>query len=209
MEPTFAAIDFETADNGRDSACAIGVVRFERGRMVDRKVRLIRPPRQTFRFTRIHGITWEHVANEPAFAKVWNSLAPLVRGIDFFAAHNASFDRSVLRACCVAHRLAVPSVPFLCTVQLARTVWNIFPTKLPDVCRRLGIRLDHHEAGSDALACGTIVTRASVAIRSDAATGGRAIVAGRHHLLSLAPAPHRPPAPRASNRAVSRRRRPS
>ena len=34
--PTFAAIDFETADYGRDSACAVAVVRVEGGVIVDR-----------------------------------------------------------------------------------------------------------------------------------------------------------------------------
>ena len=32
----FAAIDFETANNARDSACAVGVVIVEDGRSVDR-----------------------------------------------------------------------------------------------------------------------------------------------------------------------------
>ena len=32
----FAAIDFETANNARDSACALAMVIVERGRVVDR-----------------------------------------------------------------------------------------------------------------------------------------------------------------------------
>ena len=42
----FVAIDFETADPGADSACAIGVVRVRDGRIAERIARLIRPPRQ-------------------------------------------------------------------------------------------------------------------------------------------------------------------
>ena len=34
--PTFVAIDFETADYGRDSACALALVRVEAGVIVQR-----------------------------------------------------------------------------------------------------------------------------------------------------------------------------
>src|SRR5205085_9653487 len=46
----FVAIDFETADHGRDSACAVALVRVERGRIVRRETRRIRPPRSRFFF---------------------------------------------------------------------------------------------------------------------------------------------------------------
>ena len=154
---TFAAIDFETADAGRDSACAVGVVRVERGRIVARERRLIRPPRSGFQFTRIHGISWDDVREEPPFRSVWPGLAPLLDGTEFLAAHNAPFDRGVLRACCARAELDLPAQPSECTVRLARRVWGIRPTRLPDVCRRLDIPLRHHDALSDAEACAQIV----------------------------------------------------
>src|SRR4030095_6557302 len=95
---SFVAIDFETADMGRDSACAVGVVRVERDRIVRRESRLIRPPRREFVFSYIHGITWEHVAEAPPFVQVWDELRSLLDGADFLAAHNAPFDKSVLQA---------------------------------------------------------------------------------------------------------------
>jgi DNA polymerase III subunit epsilon len=157
---TFVALDFETADPMRDSACALALVRVEDGRVTARDVRLLRPPREEFHFTRIHGLTWEMVEKEPAFGEAWPEMAPLLEGADFLAAHNASFDRSVMRACCEGAGLGMPAVPFLCTVRLARRTWGIYPTRLPDVCRRLRIPLRHHEAGSDAEACASIVVRA-------------------------------------------------
>ena len=69
---------------------------------------------------------------------------------DFIAAHNANFDRAVLNACCQNAHLDPLPIPFLCTVQLARDVWNIRPTKLPNVCEFLDIPLEHHQALSDA-----------------------------------------------------------
>ena len=159
--PSFAAIDFETADYGRDSACAVGVVRVEKGRIVRKESRLIRPPRREFVFTYIHGITWNDVAAAAPFAEVWTEIREILRGVDFLAAHNASFDRSVLQACCVSARLDPPPQPFECTVRHARRRWGIRPTTLPDVCRALEIPFTrHHDALADAEACAQIMMAA-------------------------------------------------
>jgi DNA polymerase III subunit epsilon len=158
--PTFVALDFETADYPPDSACALGLVRVENHRIVQRTYSLIKPPRKKFIFTYIHGITWEDVANQPTFGELWPTYSPMLEGIDFLAAHNASFDRSVLHRCCAAAGLDPPEIPFRCTVQLARRTWNIKPTKLNNVCDHLGITLKHHFAASDAEACALIVIAA-------------------------------------------------
>jgi DNA polymerase III subunit epsilon len=159
---SFVALDFETADYGRDSACSIGLVRVENNQIVQSVHALIRPPRRSFRFTHIHGITWRDVAEQPAFDEVWATLTPLMQGAAFIAAHNASFDRGVLYACCDTHSIPRPGQNFICTVQLARQAWNIYPTKLPNVCDYLGIELMHHHALSDAEACARIVIAANL-----------------------------------------------
>lgn len=157
---SFVAIDFETASQRRESACAVALVRVQGSQVAQAEERLIRPPARQFRFTHIHGITWEQVKEEPTFGALWPRLAPLVQGTAFLAAHNAPFDRNVLAGCCEMAGLPVPSTPFLCTVRLARGVWGIRPTRLPNVCERLGIPLQHHRAGSDARACAEIVLAA-------------------------------------------------
>lgn len=157
----FVAIDFETADHGPDSACAIGLVRVEAGQVVRREGILIRPPRSRILFTHVHGITWPMVATAPTFADVWPTLLPMLEGVSFLAAHNASFDRRVLQACCAVAGIAPPPLPFVCTVQVARKKWNTKPNNLPSVCRRLGIGLIHHNAASDAEACARIVLAAA------------------------------------------------
>ena len=156
----FAAIDFETASYGRDSACALGVVIVERGRIVQRLYELIRPPTSEFTFTYIHGLAWNDVKDASSFDVVWTDIARELSGVEFLAAHNAPFDKGVLSACCETYGLAGPEQPFVCTVRLARAQWDIYPTKLPDVCRHLGIDLQHHQADSDAEACARIVIAA-------------------------------------------------
>jgi DNA polymerase-3 subunit epsilon len=160
MNPSFLAIDFETANPYRDSACAIGLVRVEQRKIVHREVHLIQPPYRHFTFTSIHGITWSDVEAAPTFKQLWKKIAHLFDGVDFLAAHNASFDSSVLRACCASSDIIAPTLPFACTVKLARSHWGFYPTKLSDVARQLNISLNHHEALSDAVACAKIVIAA-------------------------------------------------
>jgi DNA polymerase-3 subunit epsilon len=157
----FVALDFETADYGPDSACAIGLVRVEKLCIVRREVVLLRPPRPHIVFSYLHGITWAMVESAPTFAAAWPVLAPMLEDADFVAAHNAPFDRRVLTTCCTASDLPVPAQPFVCTVRLARKCWGQRPNDLASVCRRLGIALRHHDALSDAEACARIVIAAA------------------------------------------------
>lgn len=158
----FVAIDFETADSGRDSACAVGLTKVRDGVIADALYGLIRPPRSRFSpfCVGVHGIRWSDVKDSPNFREFWIEHAGFLEGVDFLAAHNASFDRSVLGACCTMAGLPMPRLPFVCTVNLARNQWDLRPTKLPDVCRHLGLDLNHHHAGSDAEACARIVIAA-------------------------------------------------
>lgn len=156
----FAAIDFETADYGRDSACSVSIVIVENGRIAKKSHFLIRPPRKNFVFSYLHGIAWKDVAKKPSFAELWPKISILLNKIEFISAHNAFFDRAVLSACCDMGGIISPDVRYLCTMRLARCLWGIYPTQLPDVCRHFGISLNHHNAESDATACAKIVLRA-------------------------------------------------
>ncbi len=157
---SFVAIDFETGHKVRDSACAIGVVRVENGEIVARAHRLIRPPQDEVMFSFIHGITWRDVKDQPRFGPVWLDLVHMLDGVDFLAAHNAQFDRGVLVASCQGAGLSAPSLPFVCTVSLARAAWSLRPARLPDVARHLGVPLRHHDPLSDAEVCAQAVMAA-------------------------------------------------
>ena len=160
---SFVAIDFETASQDGDSACAVAVAAGRDGRLTGSWSSRIRPPAAQFTFTHVHNLTWEDVRAAPAFDGIWPTLCRWLNGADFLAAHNAPFDSRVLAACCRRYGLPPPALPFQCTVQLARRQWNIYPTRLPDVCRRLGIPLRHHVVESDAEACARIVLAAEAA----------------------------------------------
>jgi DNA polymerase-3 subunit epsilon len=160
FEETFVAIDFETADSGADSACALGLVTVTGGQIVKKQHWLIRPPRSMFLFTYIHGITWEMVKDKPTFKDVWPEVEKTLNGADYLVAHNASFDKRVLEACVSAAGHTPKERRFVCTVQVARKTWQLKPAKLNNCCDFLGIELNHHEALSDAEACARILIAA-------------------------------------------------
>lgn len=140
--------------------CAVGLASGKDGRIEFAQSFLVRPPLSQFVFSSIHGIRWEDVRGAPSFSDLWPTMLACIDNVEFIAAHYASFDQGVLQECCAAFRLRAPQVPFVCTVRLARSQWGIYPTKLPDVCRRLGVPLRHHDPGSDAEACARIVLAA-------------------------------------------------
>ena len=155
----FLALDFETANYYRDSACALGLVRVENNKIIEKESLLIRPPYKWFVFTYLHGISWEDVENVPTFKQHWKSIKPFFKGIDFAVAHNASFDKGVLHACCERHGINVPDVDFQCTMKLSRRVFGLYPTNLPAVCDKFDISLHHHDALSDTMACAKIMIK--------------------------------------------------
>lgn len=175
MSP-FVAIDFETADEKRDSACAVGVARVEGCEVVYRASWLIRPPRAAVSpiCYDVHRLSWETLRDEPLFADVWPEVLPTLEGVEHLVAHNVSFDKGVLTACCQAACLPVPDLPWICTVKLSKERWKgqSVSNKLPDVCKRLGIPLlGHHEASRDAVACARILIALQERINEDRAKG--------------------------------------
>jgi DNA polymerase-3 subunit epsilon len=74
----------ETANRRLDSACALGLVRVERGEIIRRESWLLRPPSDRFRFTRVHGLTWERVNGALPFGEVWPALDALLAGVDHY-----------------------------------------------------------------------------------------------------------------------------
>ena len=153
------ALDFETADNGPDSACAIGMARIEHDHVTDVFYSLIRPPRQRMLYTWVHGLTWNDVKAAPVFADIWPSLHAFMQGADHLVAHNAGFDRRVLFGCCAAADLPAPTQPFLCTLKGARKALHLPSHKLNAVCEHFDIELQHHHAESDAIAAAHILLR--------------------------------------------------
>lgn len=157
------AIDFETANERRASACSIGLAWIEDGRVIDVETHLIRPPEMRFAPVniRIHGITPDMVEDSPEFPDVLAGLRERIDGCDMVLAHNAGFDMSVVRASCDAYSLSYPEFDYLCTVKVAQRVWaDLGTARLNALGDHLGISFKHHDAGEDAYVCAEVALEA-------------------------------------------------
>ena len=94
------------------------------------------------------------------FDKVWRQIKSELLAVDYFFAHNASFDRSVLHSCCYFYNIDLPQQEFKDTVLIARKYWEFENNKLNTVCKNLRIPLNHHDALSDAKGCAMIAIEA-------------------------------------------------
>lgn len=172
---TFTAIDFETANRTRASACSVGLVRVVDGKIVGTAHSLIRPAAAYDVFeasnVKIHGITPDHVIGAPTWAQL---LLPVLAFIDGtpLVAHNAAFDQSVFESANASHGLTVPDATFRCSMELAQSRMHLVDHKLPTVASSLGVSLtNHHDATADALASAEIVLRIAGLFQQDTLEG--------------------------------------
>jgi DNA polymerase-3 subunit epsilon len=160
----FIAMDFETAKYSRESACAIGLVKFRDGKAQDSFYSLIRPPILYIRpkFTDIHGITVDDVRDAPTFEDLWEpALLPFIGDMPL-AAHNAPFDMGILQAVLEWYELPVPRLNYFCTLALSRNVWpGLVSHSLPNLGKHFGILYEAHNALDDARTCGDIACLAA------------------------------------------------
>lgn len=159
----FTVIDFETANSKRASACALGIVKVQNGKIVDKKDWLIRPNDMLFNGMNIsiHGIRPKDVINKPEFNDLYNLFFKPYLENQLVIAHNASFDVSVLRNSLDLYSIPYPTFDYLCTVKIAQKVWpELLNHKLNTLSDFFNFEFKHHDALDDCLACANIMIEA-------------------------------------------------
>lgn len=165
MEP-FVAIDFETANGKRASACSVGLAKFDtQGALTDTFHSLIQPHREHRFFhpanTWVHGIRQADVEGAPEWDQVSDQIETFVGDVPLIA-HNWGFDGSVLNQLTELYQLAPLINPRFCTMRLSRQIYPDLPKATLDaVFTHLfpGDVLHHHDAEADAVAAGKIFAR--------------------------------------------------
>lgn len=155
----FIAIDFETANQYRTSACSLGIAVVKNNIIVETKEWLIKPTPFTFNYfnTYINGITENDVVNAPTFDELWSEISEYFDN-KIVVAHNAAFDISVLRQTLIYYNIPLPNIDILCTYRISQGVFpDIGSYKLNVICELMNIPLNHHVANSDAAACAQIL----------------------------------------------------
>lgn len=158
----FVAIDFETANEQRGSACQVGMTKVLGGQLVDSAGWYAIPPTGLESFSprniQIHRITPELVADGYTWNESTAAIHDFAEGLPLVA-HNSSFDRSVYLKTC-ANAVVLPfEYSWHCSLKLTKRLLPGGPTKLVDVAQHLGIDApNHHDATHDATVAASIVT---------------------------------------------------
>ena len=160
------AIDFETANGHRASACSIGLAWIEGDKVVREEHRLIRPREMKFNAYNVflHKIQPGHVADKPDFPTVFSEFAEEISGA-LILAHHAEFEIGVIRDALQEYHRACPEFSYLCTRMISQAVWpECRGSSLEVVADYLGIPLAHHDAEEDAVACAKVALAAAHAV---------------------------------------------
>lgn len=163
MQIDFITIDFETADENRDSPCEIGLTFVENSKIVETRSWLIKPycwPNFREFNTKIHGIHPNDVADALTFDQLWEELHPLLSGKDLIA-HNASFDIGVLCRVLDYYEIEHPELRYACSYAFSKQAWpnNGGSYDLKYLCKKNGIKFKHHRAADDSKATAELVLK--------------------------------------------------
>lgn len=153
---TFTAIDFELATAAYTSVCAVGIVKVEKGKIVDQFHSLVQPPKNQYMWqtTRVHGIKPKDTLAAPTFLELFPTIENYLKG-SRMVAHNEKFDREVLiktmKMYELDYKMLQLSPIWECTSEIYRKK-GFKRTKLSICCHIMGIELHHHDPLSDAMA---------------------------------------------------------
>lgn len=159
MADRYIAFDVETPNSRNDRMSSIGIAVIEAGEIVEGFYSLVDPECHFDYFNvALTGISPESVKGKPNFPELWSEIEPLMSS-GTLVAHNAPFDMSVLAKCLRDYGIDWRRrADYCCTCRMAKRLMPALPNhKLNTLCDELMIELRHHDAGSDARACGEIL----------------------------------------------------
>lgn len=165
----YIAIDFETANYYKNSACSVGLVRFIDGKETDSCYSLIHPAKMYFipEWTEtIHHISYDDVRDKPYFPEVWDTIVmPFInKNPDIpLVAHNGNmFDMPVIKNCCEYFGMEIPKLKYFDSLNIAKKTWPDFQShRLTALGEYFKIDYLAHDALEDSRTCGQIIKYAS------------------------------------------------
>lgn len=159
----YFSFDVETANEQKGSICQIGIAEFVDGKLTGSHKRLINPQgRFARKNVEIHGITRKATAGEPP----WSVIQPVITSelSGKIIVIHSTFDALAFAAASNRYGLKNIKCTWVDTLKMARDAWAESPPSggfgLKSLSRELGIKLNHHDAESDAIAAGHVFLRA-------------------------------------------------
>lgn len=157
MSIDFVAIDFETANRNRASACSVGLAKVENGVVTETFYRLIDPEDYFDPFnTMLHGISEKDVVSASNYITVIDEIKQFVGNLPLVA-HYAPFDMGVIRDSNDRYNITNINMEYFDSYYLSKQYIKAISYKLNYLCSLLNIPLEHHDALSDSIACAKLI----------------------------------------------------
>ncbi len=151
----FIAIDFETGNPQRVSACAIGYAKVSDSKIIEAKGYLIKPVGGHAPFqSKIHGIKDEHTFDKPVFGELFTEIKNIFK---YPLVAHSLFDKQVLNALSDHFNLGL-NFDYIDSSAVAKEkLPNLKDCKLQTLVKHFGLpAFKHHDAKEDAIACAKI-----------------------------------------------------
>jgi len=151
----FIAIDFETANPQRVSACAIGYAKISHCKIVETNGHLIKPVGGHASFqSKIHGIKDEHTFDKPYFGELFSEIRDI---FNYPLVAHSLFDKQVLSALSDHFNLGL-NFDYIDSSAVAKEkLPNLKNCKLQTLVKHFGLpKFKHHDAKEDAIACAKV-----------------------------------------------------
>jgi DNA polymerase III subunit epsilon len=151
----FIAIDFETANPKRVSACALGYARVSNCQIVETMSYLIKPVGGHAYFqSKIHGIKDEHTFDKSEFCELFSEIQAI---FNYPLVGHSLFDKQVLNALSEYFNLGL-SFNYVDSCSIAKEqLSNLKNHKLETLVKHFGLPpFKHHDAKEDAMTCAKI-----------------------------------------------------
>ena len=147
------SIDFETCNSSRMSVCAMGIVLFKDGKVLSRRYRFVKPPREHLyfepRIMAIHGIKRKDVLSADEFDILWSNEIEKLFSDKLIVFHNSAMEAAALRQLFEYFDIDT-KLCYIDTLQVARRINGRNGNRLNQLADRFGLPLDHHNPLSDA-----------------------------------------------------------
>ena len=151
----FIAIDFETANPKRVSACALGYVRVRNCELIETNGYLIKPIGGHAPFqSKIHLIKEEHTFDKPDFGELFPEIQDIFK---YSLVAHSLFDMQVLNALSDYFNLRLNFEYTDSSAVAKEKLTNLKNYKLTTLVKHFGLpAFKHHDATEDSIACARI-----------------------------------------------------
>lgn len=157
MSIDFVAIDFETANQKRASACSVGLTKVLNGKIYQSYYSLINPETSFNPFNiAIHGIDENMVKDSPNYSHVILEIKEFIEDLPLVA-HYAPFDMGVIRDSNDRYSINNFSAKYFDSYYLAKQYMTSISYKLDYLSDLIGVSFNHHNALDDSMACAKLI----------------------------------------------------